>query len=241
MKQAELIPAQGEIVQAPTPTPMALIQVAMTQGAGIETLERLMALQERWQANEARQAFSEAMAAFKADPIVISKDKHNNQYNSKYTSLGTLVTTVTPVLSKHGLSASWGIDQTDGIRVSCTISHRLGYSSKPVTVKFPADNSGKKNPLQEIKSAITYAKACTFESACGLASTDANLDDDGNGGGGRVDDLQERLEYIANCRNLAELQTVYVAAYKAAASAKDKMAMDKIIAAKELRKRELAA
>ena len=42
------------------------------------------------------------------------------------------------------------------------------------------DTSGSKNAIQQIKSTITYLKSVTFESIIGLASTDANLDDDGN-------------------------------------------------------------
>jgi hypothetical protein len=47
----------------------------------------------------------------------------------------------------------------------------------------PADTSGAKNVIQQIKSTITYLKAVTFESICGLASTDATVDDDGNSAG----------------------------------------------------------
>jgi hypothetical protein len=84
------------------------------------------------------------------------------------------------MLSKHGLSADWQIEQKgNDIKVTCILSHALGHSeSVPFTV--PPDGTGAKNEIQKIKSAITYAKAVTYESVCGLASTDANSDDDGN-------------------------------------------------------------
>src|SRR6185312_13799452 len=91
--------------------PSELLRIAVTQGADIDKLEKLMELQLRWDANEARRSFTEAMARFKAESIVIIKDKTNKQYDSRYPSIGNLVNTVTPFLSKHGLSASWDVEQ----------------------------------------------------------------------------------------------------------------------------------
>ena len=220
-------------------TPMRLLEIATSQGADLEKLKQLMDLQERWERNEARKAFVEAMSAFKSHAIQVVKDKTNSQYGSKYVSLGNLVNTVTPFLSQHGLSVRWDISQTNGIEVSCIVTHVQGHSES-VSITFPPDKSGSKNPIQEIKSAITYAKACTFESITGMASTDANVDDDGNGAGlPRFDDLSERLEFIANCRNLEELERVFKDAYKAAGAAKDQNAQRQLIQAKDTRKGQI--
>ena len=54
-------------------TPSVLLAMAVQQGADLDRLERLMALQERWEANEARTAFVAAMTAFKAEPLEIFK------------------------------------------------------------------------------------------------------------------------------------------------------------------------
>ena len=66
-----VVPAQA----APAVTPMAMLQLAIEKGAGLEQLEKLMALQERWEANEARKAFVAAKAAFKQEPLRITKNK----------------------------------------------------------------------------------------------------------------------------------------------------------------------
>ena len=47
--------------------PTSLIERAIEQGANIETLEKLMALQERFEANRARKLFFEEFTAFQAD------------------------------------------------------------------------------------------------------------------------------------------------------------------------------
>jgi hypothetical protein len=232
-----LEPVTGEALAVGTP--MELLRIAMSQNADLDKLKQLMDLQERWEKNEARKSFVAAMSAFKAEAIVIIRDKTNNQYNSKYVSLGNLVTTVTPFLSRHGLSVRWELDQSEGIQVTCIVTHCAGHSES-VSMNLPPDKSGAKNPIQEIKSAITYGKGCTFESATGLAATDANIDDDGNGASGKkFADLQERIDWIGNCRNTEELQKVFTAAYKDARTLNDQGAMKELIKAKDKRRGEL--
>ena len=181
-------------------SPAQLIQIAVESGADLEKLAKLLDLQERWQAMEAKKAYHEAMAQFKANAPKVTKDKQNAQYKSMYTTLGNLVNTVNPELSKHGLSASWDIFQNGIIKVTCKMTHRLGHTEQ-AEASAPADTSGSKNVIQQIKSTITYLKAVTFESICGLASTDANFDDDANGATSEpIDEKQEATleEYIVS-------------------------------------------
>ena len=231
------MPQALEVIKPEEPisaiTPMRLLEIATSQGADLDKMQKLMELQERWQANMARQAYVRAMSDFKNEPIVVSKDKTNKQYSSKYTSIGNLVNTVTPFLSKHGLSAEWELDQSHGIRVGCKITHCLGHSGETKWMTVPADTSGAKNPLQQIKSSVTYAKISTFEMATGLASAEANLDDDGNGSGAGED----RLTKLQECASLVELQRVFAEAYKAAGD--NKNAQGQVIRARDARKKEL--
>ena len=232
-----------DLVVQPAATPMELLNIAVSQGADIEKLKQLMDLQERWEKNEARKAFVSAMNAFKAEAIVVLKDKLNQQYNSKYVSLENLVATVTPYLSKHGLTADWDVDQAAGIKITCIVTHVMGHF-KTTSMICPPDTSGKKNPIQEIKSSITYGKTCTYESALGLASSNGNLSDDGNGGGTNgdllpADKVKEQVEWLGNARNIEELQKLFKNAYTMASEAKDKSAQAAFIKAKDARKREL--
>lgn len=217
-------------------------RVLTTPDFDIVKLQHLLELRERYEANEARKAFVEAMSRFKSHSIVVSKDKSNAQYGSKYVSLGNLIGTVTPFLSQHGLSARWDIDQSASIKVTCIITHSAGHSES-VSMTCPPDKSGAKNPIQEIKSAITYAKACTFESICGLASSDSNLDNDGNSSGGATgipaDKIQEHCEWMASARNVEELKKLFGNAWTEATKAKDKHAQQAYIKAKNARLAEI--
>ena len=64
-------------------TPMQMLQIAVSQGADLDRLQKLMDLQERWEANQARKAFVVAMAAFKQTPPKIMKNKHVKFQTSK--------------------------------------------------------------------------------------------------------------------------------------------------------------
>lgn len=232
------------LIPAGPTTPSDLLRIAVMNGAALEQIEKLMDLQERYRKDEARSAFVQAMSEFKSHAIVVLKDKINTQYNSKYVSLGNLVATVTPFLSKHQLSVQWDVDQSQApaIKVTAIVTHALGHSES-VSMIVPPDASGSKNPIQQIKSAITYAKACTFESICGLASTDANLDDDGNSAGNArtqaVENVAEWCEYLMNAKDMTELQKLFRTYWTEATEKRDKDAQAKLIAAKDARKKAL--
>ena len=176
---------------------------AMRPDFDVAKLNALCEVKQRVEADEARKAFTAAKAAFKAEPIVIKKDRDNIQYKSRYTSLGNLLDSVRPFLSKHGLSAEFDQDQTDGLVVTCRLSHALGHSESS-SFKVPPDTSGAKNPIQALKSAITYGRAVTFEAVCGLAATDANVDDDGAASGAAV--ATAKNDMAANLLNGYEAQ-----------------------------------
>lgn len=168
---------QTEIVMGNSPAEM--IRMAVTGGADLEKLSKLLDIQERWEANEARKAFNVAMSQFKANPPKIDKDKTvkygNTQYN--HASLANVVEKITQELSKYGLSVSWRTHQNGQIQVTCKISHVLGHAEE-TTLSAEADKSGSKNSIQAIGSTITYLQRYTLLAALGLATYD-QADDDG--------------------------------------------------------------
>src|SRR3990167_3159724 len=140
-----------------TDSPAQMIEIAVKSGANLDQLEKLLTLQERWEANEAKKAYHRAMAEFKQNPPEIAKDKKVAFGNTKYNhaSLANVVRKITKELSKHGLSASWSTQQNGQIIVTCKITHVLGHSEE-TSLSAPADSSGSKNSIQAIGSTITY-------------------------------------------------------------------------------------
>ena len=181
---------ENELTVRQETTPAMLLNLAIEKGADLDRLERLMMLQEKWDAGQAKKAYSVAMSAFKSEKITVSKDKVNSQYKSKYSSEDSLLNTVNPLLSKHGLSASFSFTQAAvGIEVTCSITHAAGHSES-VSLTGPLDVSGQKNPLQQIKSTVTYLRKATFEAITGIASSDDSGDDDGAGASTLISDAQ---------------------------------------------------
>jgi hypothetical protein len=160
-------------------SPHALMAMALESKADPAILSRLMDLQERWDATQARKAYVEAMSAFKRDvPSVLRKDaavdfttaKGRTHY--KHASLGGIVNQVTVAMGKHGLSASWETKQAQGVvTVTCHVTHCQGHRES-VTLSGPPDDSGNKNVIQQIGSSVTYLQRYTLLSALGLATAD---------------------------------------------------------------------
>lgn len=187
-------PAAPAPAQPAHPTPALLLQMAVQQGADLDKLERLMALQERWEATEARKAFDTAFAAFKAEAVRIVKNRSVTAgplAGKKYAELFSVVNAVTPALSSHGLSSSWQItkDEREWIEVTCTIKHSAGHSES-VSMGGPPDVGGAKNPIQARASTVSYLQRYTLKAITGLSEQDDD-DDGGHGQAGAPDDAAE--------------------------------------------------
>jgi len=193
------------VVQQQQTTPAMLLNIAIEKGAELDKLEKLMDLQMKWEANQARKAFHMAMSDFKANLPTVAKDKTNKQYGSKYVSEDSLINTINPELSKHGLSANFDFKQdNDTITVTCSITHADGHRES-VSLSGKADGSGSKNPLQQIKSTTTYLRKATFEAITGIASSENDADDDGNGATVFISDKERST--ILDMMNAKEFDT----------------------------------
>ena len=182
----EIQESQGRQIVSDAPaivTPLTMIDRALATGAAPETLEKLLALQERWEANQGRKAFDEAMAAAKAEIPTIRKNRTVDFTSSKgrthyrHEDLAEIAATVNPILSKYGLSYRFrtSAQPNEPITVTCIVTHRLGYSEE-TTLCGPRDDSGNKNAIQQVGSTLTYLQRMTLKAALGLAASE---DDDG--------------------------------------------------------------
>jgi hypothetical protein len=199
----ELTTIEGGAMQSTQPvTPMEMLNTALTRGADVTVLEKLMGLQERWEANQARKAFDAAIAAAKGEigPIVRNATGHNEK---RYADFAAIARTVDPVLTKHGLTYRFRTEQTDRINVTCILSHKDGHS-ETTTLAGPPDGSGSKNAIQAIGSTLTYLQRYSLVQMLGLASSN---DDDGRAANPPADaaDLRAEGERIAKDDGLVAL------------------------------------
>ena len=168
----------GEIPREPTAlvpvTPMDMLNRAVSSGADIDMIEKLMSLQERWEAGNARKAFDAAVSDAKKEipPIQRNATGHNSK---RYADFAAIAKVVDPIIGKHGLSYRFRTTQSDRISVTCILSHKAGHSEE-TTLVGPADTSGNKNAIQAIGSTLTYLQRYSLVQMLGLA---AAADDDG--------------------------------------------------------------
>jgi hypothetical protein len=174
-----------DVTLATTAPPQATLMHIIERAAqapefDLDRLEKLLALRERWESNAARQAYVEAMAAFKANPPRITKNKHvrfvTNRGVTEYdhATHAEVVGKITEGLSANGFSHAWLNDQnadTGIITVTCVLTHIGGHSER-AHMSGRADESGGKNAIQAIASAITYLQRYTLLSVTGMTSED---------------------------------------------------------------------
>ncbi len=162
--------------------PMEMIDRAVQSGADITVLERLMALQERWELNQHRAEFSAAKAAAMAEMPSIPKTGENKHQKTKYSTLADIVGTTRPVLADHGLTLSHTVDVSDNtITVTAVLAHANGYS-EVTSLPLPFDKGAGRNAVQAIGSSQTYGQRYTAQAILGLSMV-AEGDDDGSRAG----------------------------------------------------------
>lgn len=174
-------------------TPMTLIERAQASNASIEQMAQLFDLQLRFEANEARKAYNDAMSNFREQAPAIAKTRTG--HNIKYAGLSETIEAIQPLLSQFGLSHQWKTRQ-DGnmITVDCTVTHRQGHS-ETTSLSAAPDTSGSKNAIQAIGSTVSYLERYTLYAILGLSSRE--MDDDGVAAG-KKEDIETITELQAN-------------------------------------------
>lgn len=179
-----------QVAHAPEPAGtdalMRLIERAATSNElDVAKLEKLLDMKERWEAAEARKAYIEAKAAFKANAPVLEKNKHVH-YRGKdgkpdtdydHATLDYIERQISPVLSQYGLTYSWLTDQPGNamISVTCELTHVMGHSER-VTLSASPDQSGGKNNIQAVGSTVTYLQRYTLLAVTGLSTKGQDTD-----------------------------------------------------------------
>lgn len=159
-----------------------LVGAAMAQGQPFdpETLGKLMDLQQRWEAAEARKAYTHALAGLKRDlPSVIHKDavvdftaKSGQRTYYKHASLAGMMDAITEPLTAHGFALSWTPSTSERlVRVTCRLTHTEGHFEE-ASLEAPADTSGNKSPAQAIASTITLLQRYSALALLGIATAD---------------------------------------------------------------------
>ena len=208
-EEPNIIPATSMPWRLPAAaTPDQMLDRAITQGASMEVIGRMMDLNDRWQAGRKREAFDAAMAEAKGSIPVIPKTARG--HNAKpYADMAAIAKAVDPVLAQHGLSYRFRTRQDERlIHVTCIVAHRAGHYEEN-TLSGPADTSGSKNAIQSIGSTLTYLQRYCLMQALGLAASVEN-DDDGAAAGVKAPIIDTTT--TVNAEQLEKLRSLIVRA-----------------------------
>lgn len=178
----EQLPA---LTQAPkSVTPGELLQLAVQQNLDIEKLEKLMELQERWEATQAKKQYMEAFTRFQQIVPVIPKNRTakidkqgGGSYSYSYADLAQIGKVIQPALKDTGLSYRFKFAQLpDGkTLVSCLISH-IGGHTEVTDMESEKDTSGAKSKIQQSGSTNTFLQRYSLIGALGLTTAEEDID-----------------------------------------------------------------
>jgi hypothetical protein len=226
-------------------TPMELL-VAAAQKADPETLAKLLDVQLRWEANEQRKAYEEALFQFRTHAPEILKTKKVSFKETTYyhAELDRVYEALVPELGKYGLSFGWNpLPSENGkAQVGCVIAHRMGHRQTEAIIEAPPDTSGSKNNVQAIGSTMSYLQRYTLLMALGIAPKGIVKDDDGKSAEGLPDQtVQDYVSAIEGAHEVVELQQIFGEAWNKAKACNDKPSMDFLRAAYDKRKKFFAS
>lgn len=180
IKDAEIVEHKPTEVSA-NPSVEGLISQALAQKVPVETLERLFALRKEVRAEEAREAFVEAMSQFQSVCPIIEKTKkvlNKDGVSVRYTfaPIDAIAEQIQKPLGDNGLAYKWVVENKPGfINATCIVYHKLGHSEQS-SFEVPIDTEGYMTAPQKYASALTFAKRYSLLNALGISTGDEDTD-----------------------------------------------------------------
>lgn len=174
---AVITPAQAKEVASVE----GFIGQAIEKGVSVETMERLFSLREKVKAEQAKEAFVQALAYFQADCPIIKKtkkvlNKDGRSVRYQYAPIDSIVEQIKKPLSSNSLSYTWTVKNEEGfITAIATLTHVLGHSVSS-DFKVPIDKEGFMSAPQKYASALTFAKRYSLCNVLGISTGDEDTD-----------------------------------------------------------------
>jgi hypothetical protein len=136
----------NEVIEVQAQTPSDQIAHAISCGADLGKLEKVLELQERWESNQARKMYAKAFAAAQSKIKSVIKGKKNSQTNSRYADLGDVIESAQPVYTEEGFAVIFYEGKADlegHMRVCADVLHEAGHKES-YHLDVPLDGVGIK-------------------------------------------------------------------------------------------------
>ena len=143
----------------------SMLNLASNPDVSAEKLRVIAMAHQRVTADEAAQAFNEAMTKAQNCMPAVVRDAVNDSTMSKYARLETISDAIDPIIHAHGFSLTFGT--ADSVleahyRVTCTVRHAAGHSETHFA-DVPADADAyegdeKKIAVHAFGSSMTYGR-----------------------------------------------------------------------------------
>ena len=149
-----------------------ILKAAENEKLSAEKFEKLMDMQLRIEGEQANKALFAAIAKFQGDCPTVLKNKKGNR--GMYAEFEQMVSTIRPVLQRHGLSYLFSVDESEeSCKLVTRISHTGGGSVESISYFEKVERlAGTQSNSQQRRAALTYAKRTGLELALGLVAGD---------------------------------------------------------------------
>lgn len=239
----------GKIVATPeivpekiVPVDMAMISLAIEKGAGIETIERLVALQEKLLDRQAEIEFNAALNQVQKEITRVAPDLMNKQTNSKYASYAAIDHEIRPIYTRLGMSVSFTEEdcpKAEHVRIVAYVTK--GAYTRKYRKDMPADGKGAKGgdvmtKTHAAAAADSYAKRYLIKDIFNIAIGEEDRD-----GNDLMPENQEQdfLIAIGEAKNKEEMDKAYKAALAEGLKQQDSGAVKLFVEARKKRAIEL--
>lgn len=197
---------QGEVQSLSAGILNVIARAASDPSVDIDKLERLLEMQERVLARDAKAAYYTALAEMQPNLPVVSekggiKDRSGN-IQSTYALWEDVNEAIRPILAANGFALTFKVRRTDGdIITTGILSHRAGHCEE-TELSLPTDGSGSKNAVQAVGSSTSYGKRYTAYALLNITTT--GEDDDGEKGSREASVSREQFETLDGLADAVE-------------------------------------
>lgn len=200
-----------------------IARAAADPNVDIDKLERLLQMQERVLAREARAKYTAALARMQPTLPVVGehggiKDR-SGAIQSTYALWEDINDAIKPVLADHGFALAFKTrHEGDKVVVTGVLSHVDGHS-EATELALPVDTSGSKNAVQAVGSSTSYGKRYTALALLNISTR--GEDDDGRLGGGTGPITEDQWSELQRLADAAGADKIRLAKYLGVESLKE--------------------